>query len=222
MKQGFVIAIDGPAGSGKSTVSDRVAEALGLTKVNTGAIYRCIALAGHRHGVDPDDAGAMTTIAKGVTVDFDGDRVLLDGEDVSQAIRAPEISAFASRSSALPEVRATLLGMQRRLGRQVPGAVLEGRDIGTVVFPDADLKVFLSASPEERARRRFEQLKEQGEHHDLEDLLAQIRERDRRDTSREAAPLKRATDAHDLVTDGLTIDQVVGRIVTWAQEELSR
>ncbi len=222
MSTGFVVAVDGPAGSGKSTVSDQVAEALGFVKVNTGALYRCIALAGQRAGLAPDDEAGMGAVARRVDIHLEGDRVHLGDEDVSQAIRAPEISAFASISSALPSVRAAILEEQRRLGRQAPGAVLEGRDIGTVVFPDADLKVFLTASPEERARRRHEQLKAQGEHHPVAELLEQIIARDTRDSSRAEAPLVRASDARELVTDGLTIDQVVHRIVRWAREEQSR
>ncbi|HBU49135.1 MAG TPA: (d)CMP kinase [Myxococcales bacterium] len=219
MSAGFVVAVDGPAGSGKSTVSDQVAAALGFVKVNTGALYRCIALAGQRAGLSPDDELEMGAVARRIEIQFDGDRVFLDGEDVSQSIRAPEISSFASISSALGSVRSAILEEQRRLGRQEPGAVLEGRDIGTVVFPDADLKVFLTASPQERARRRHEQLKAQGEHHDLADLLEQIIARDARDRSRSEAPLVQAKDARELVTDGLTIDQVVDLIVSWAQEE---
>jgi len=218
---GFVVAIDGPAGAGKSTVSKRVAEALGFAMVDTGALYRSVALRAMGSGLAADDNEGLGELAVGLDIAFEttasGNRVFIDGAEVTGDIRNPEVSSWASKVSAQPAVRAALLEQQRRLGSKPPGAVLEGRDIGTVVFPAADLKVFLTASPAERARRRAGDLEAAGETVDLAALEAQIRERDARDAGRAHAPLKQAEDAMELISDELSIDGVVERIVGWAR-----
>jgi CMP/dCMP kinase len=196
----MVIAIDGPAGAGKSTVARALARRIGATYLDSGAMYRSVALAGPT--VDP----ATLDIA------FDGDRVLLDGRDVSDAIRAPEISETASRVAVQPRVREAMVAKQRELLAQGDW-VAEGRDIGTVVAPDAGLKVFLTAAPEERARRRADQLGA-----DVRTVLAEQRIRDERDTTRETSPLRAADDAIEVDTTGLSIDQVVERIVALVGE----
>jgi cytidylate kinase len=208
----MVIAIDGPAGAGKSTVARAVADELGFTYLDSGAMYRCVALAAHEAGVGVDDAAALGPLAAGLGIGFDGRRVLLGGRDVSDAIRTPEVSADASRVSVHPAVREAMVARQRELiaaGRYVA----EGRDIGTVVSPDSPLKVFLTASDEERARRRAA---ETGE--DVETVLAAQRSRDARDTDREHGALRAADDAVELDTTGLSLEEVVSRIVALARE----
>jgi cytidylate kinase len=215
-----VVAIDGPAGAGKSTVTKRVAKALGYLIVDTGAIYRTVALAAQRAGLDFDDSEGVGALAEGLAArhavklvgDAEGTRVLLDGEDVSGSIRTPVVSQGASRVSAQPRVRAALLELQRAGGRE-GGVVLEGRDIGTVVFPDAEAKVFLTASVEERARRRFEELRASGVDVEFHGVQAEVLERDQRDSTRPIAPLRQAEDALVLDSSALSIDQVVARIV---------
>jgi cytidylate kinase len=196
----MLIAIDGPAGAGKSTVARAVADALGFTYLDSGAMYRCVALAELRGAADPVEC------AIGV-----GDRITLDGEDVTEAIRSPEVTARASEVAARPEVRAQLVVRQRELIRS-GDYVAEGRDIGTVVAPDAELKVFLTASPHERARRRAEQTGA-----DLEDVLREQEQRDERDSTREHSPLQPARDALRVDTDGLSVDDVAQRIVRLAK-----
>jgi cytidylate kinase len=196
----MLIAIDGPAGAGKSTVARAVADALGFTYLDSGAMYRCVALAELRGVPDPVDCSIGL-----------GERIMLDGEDVTEAIRAPQVSARASEVAARPEVRGQLVARQRELIRS-GDYVAEGRDIGTVVAPDAELKVFLDASPRERARRRAEQLGA-----DVEDVLRELRQRDERDATREHSPLQRARDALRVETDGLSADEVVQRIVRLAR-----
>jgi CMP/dCMP kinase len=196
-----VVAIDGPAGAGKSSVARGVAARLGFTYLNTGALYRAVALAAMRRGVEPADIADAVKIQP-------GDRVLLDGEDVSGLIRGPEVSEAASRAAADPAVRRAMVAQQRRLLSRGDW-VAEGRDIGTVVAPDADLKVFLTASAEERARRRAVELGA-----DPATVLAEQAIRDERDRAREHSPLRPATDAVELDTTGLTRGQVVERVVT--------
>jgi cytidylate kinase len=208
----MVIAIDGPAGAGKSTVARGVAAALGATYLDSGAMYRAIALAATRGGLDPDDGAAVTALAREAAIEFEGGAVLLDGEDVSAEIRTPEVTAAASRVSAHPGVRTALVARQRQLIAAGP-YVAEGRDIGTVVSPDSPLKIFLSASDEERARRRAEQTGEP-----VDQVLAAQRERDRRDREREHGALMAADDAVELDTTGLRADDVVARIVELARE----
>jgi CMP/dCMP kinase len=208
----MVIAIDGPAGAGKSTVARGVAAALGFTYLDSGAMYRSVALAGIRAGADLDDSEALGSLAADLAIELDGDRVELDGEDVSAAIRAPEVSAAASRVSVHPQVRAAMVARQREMiaaGRYVA----EGRDIGTVVSPDAALKIFLTASREERARRRAA---ETGQAPD-EVLIAQA-ERDARDSGREYGAMQAAKDAVELDTTGFTIGEVIERVAKLARE----
>jgi cytidylate kinase len=208
----MVIAIDGPAGAGKSTVARGVASEIEFTYLDSGAMYRCVALAALRGGADLDDGETVGALAARLEIEFDGRRVMLDGDDVTGEIRAPEVSAAASRVSVHPRVREAMVTRQSQLiaaGRYVA----EGRDIGTVVSPDAPLKVFLNASEEERARRRAA---ESGE--DFEAVLAAQRQRDARDTEREHGALRAAEDAVELDTTGLTQDDVVARVVALARE----
>jgi len=209
----MVIAIDGPAGAGKSSVARAVAAELGFTYLDSGAMYRCVALAAAEAGVDPDDADPVGTLAEGLEIGFDGrGQVLLGERQVGDAIRTPEVTAVASRVSVHPAVREALVARQRELiaaGRYVA----EGRDIGTVVSPEAPLKVFLTATDEERARRRAAQSGE-----DFEAVLAAQRRRDARDTEREHGALRAAADAVELDTTGLDLDAVVARVVALAHE----
>lgn len=208
----MVIAIDGPAGAGKSSVARGVAAALGLTYLDSGAMYRCVALAAFDAGLELDDGEALGALARPLAIEFEGERVLLGERDVSAAIRAPEVTAAASRVSVHPQVREALVARQRALiaaGRYVA----EGRDIGTVVSPGSPLKVFLSATDEERARRRAAQSGES-----YEAVLAAQRERDARDREREHGALRAAADAVELDTTALTQDEVVARIVSMARE----
>jgi CMP/dCMP kinase len=196
----MVVAIDGPAGAGKSTVARAVAQALGFTYLDSGAMYRCVALASLERGGDPGALAAELEISL-------GERILLDGIDVTEAIRAPEVSGRASQVAAQPAVRRAMVAQQRRL-MSTGDWVAEGRDIGTVVAPDAALKVFLTADPEQRARRRAAQL---GVNPDV--VLAEQAVRDQRDSSRADSPLRQADDAHQLDTTGLSVEQVVARVV---------
>lgn len=212
-----IVAIDGPAGAGKSTVARRLAEALGYVLVDTGAMYRAVALAASRAGIPWNDAERVAGLARGIlgahSLAFERDqelglRVKLGGEDVSEAIRTPEIAHGASTVSAHGEVRAVLLDLQRQAG-QGGGVVLEGRDIGTVVFPEADVKFFLTASPEIRARRRHDELVGKGQNVTLEATLAEVQERDARDEGRAVAPLRKADGAVVVDSTPMTIDETV-------------
>jgi cytidylate kinase len=208
----MVIAIDGPAGAGKSSVARAVAAELGFTFLDSGAMYRCVALAAIERGIDLDDPAAQGRLAAGLEIELDGTRVLLDGRDVSAAIREPGVTAAASRVSVHPGVREAMVARQRSLiaaGRYVA----EGRDIGTAVSPEAPLKVFLTASGQERARRRAAQTGE-----DLESVLDAQRRRDARDTEREHGALRAAADAVEIDTTELGLEQVVGRVVALARE----
>ena len=208
----MVIAIDGPAGAGKSTVARGVAAALGFTYLDSGSMYRCVALAALERGVDLDDNVALGKLASGLELELDGGSVRLDGRDVSEAIRLPEVSAAASRVSVHPAVREAMVARQRRLidsGRYVA----EGRDIGTVVSPEAPLKVYLTASESERARRRAAETGEPAEQ-----VLEALRARDERDRGREHGALRAAEDAVTLDTTGLEAGEVVERVVELARE----
>jgi cytidylate kinase len=208
----MVIAIDGPAGAGKSTVARGLAAELDFTYLDSGAMYRCVALAALRRGVDPDDSGAVAELAASIAISLDEGNVLLDGEDVSAAIRESAVSETSSRVSVHPGVREALVARQRELiaaGRYVA----EGRDIGTVVSPDSPLKVFLTASAEERARRRAAQTGE-----DPAAVLVAQRERDHRDETREHSALRAAADAVEIDTTGLGQGEVVARIAALAAE----
>lgn len=212
-----IITIDGPAGAGKSTVARRLADRLGFEFLDTGAMYRAVALAGLRRGVDLRDEAALARLAHTVDLRFDNGRLLLDGEDVSEAIRTPEATAATKHAADNAEVRRTLIRFQREAaqGRNI---VTEGRDQGTLVFPDAQMKVFLTASAEERARRRCEQLLAAGVAADFARVLSAQQQRDLEDQSRPFGALTAAPDAFVLSTDGLSVDQVVDRLATqWRQ-----
>jgi 3-phosphoshikimate 1-carboxyvinyltransferase len=214
-----VVAIDGPSGSGKGTIARRVAQALGWHFLDSGALYRLVALAARRRGIDLDDAAALAGVAAGLDVRFDitasgEERILLDGDVVTSAIRTEEAGSGASRVAALQAVRDALLGRQRAF-RRPPGLVADGRDMGTQVFPDATLKVFLTASPAERAKRRHKQLKDKGIDVSLAALSRDIEERDRRDSERSVAPLVAAEDARVLDSTGLSIDAVTKTVLDW-------
>ena len=216
--EGLLIAIDGPAGSGKSSVARAVAEKLGFANLNTGAAYRAVALLALREGVDLDDGASLAEVSRRISLDEQG--ALVDGVLVRESalLRTPEVSAAASTVSARPEVRAVLLEVQREAAREAStqrGAVVEGRDIGTVVLPDAELKIFLSAAPEERARRRAHQT---GREEELDRIREAMRKRDRQDSERETSPLKPAPDAVTLDTTSLDLDGVVSRVLELARE----
>ncbi|MFN3648389.1 MAG: (d)CMP kinase [Armatimonadota bacterium] len=207
-----IVAIDGPAGAGKSTITRRLARRLDYVFIDTGAMYRAVALFAQRRGVPFDDPEGLTRLAESLRFEFrpDGEsaRLFVEGEDVSEAIRTPEVSRGSSQVSVWPGVRAALVAHQRRMG-EAGGVVMEGRDIGTVVFPHARVKIYLTATEEERARRRCLELTAKGAAANEAEVLCEVRERDRRDMEREHSPLRKADDAVEVVTDGLTIEQVV-------------
>lgn len=205
------IAIDGPSGAGKSTLARRLAKELGFLYVDTGAIYRTVGLAVCRQRIDPADEERVAALLPGLSVSMNyGDdglqHMLLDGEDVTEAIRQNEISGYASKVSPIPAVRGFLLEMQRKLARE-HDVIMDGRDIGTVVLPQADLKIYLTAEPEDRAERRYRELLERGQQANLEQVLREVTERDRRDMEREIAPLRQADDAVLADTTGLGLEE---------------
>lgn len=208
-QKNIVVAIDGPAGAGKSTIARRVAERLGYTYINTGAMYRAIALWALRLGTELSDMHRLEQLAKEARLELSsgGSRVVLNGEDVTEEIRSPEVSEAASKVSAVPAVRRALLGLQRKIADET-SVVMEGRDIGSVVFPNAQVKIFLDADPHERARRRTLELKHSGTRTNTEAVEAEMRERDQRDRTRTEAPLVQAPDAQLIETTGLAIEQV--------------
>jgi cytidylate kinase len=228
MSRAIIVALDGPAGAGKSTVAKLVAARVGLSLVDTGAIYRTLALCALRGGVSVDDGAALGGVAGTLPARLrfqvqDGqNRVFLDGEDVSAEIRTPAVSAAASSVARHPEVRGALLELQRALGRLGKGSVLEGRDIGTVVFPDADVKAFVTAAPEERARRRLAELAARGDSADHQTVLDEIVARDKQDEERPVAPLKAAPDAVRVDTTGKSLEQVTNEIVALVEAALAR
>lgn len=218
MTSSQVITIDGASGTGKGTVSQLLATRLGWKFLDSGALYRVLALAAQKHSVALDNEKALEVLGEHLDVQFiaqenDFPRIILEGEDVTEIIRTEKIGNAASIVAALPAVRACLLSRQR-VFREPPGLVADGRDMGTVVFPDAEYKFFLLASPEERALRRHKQLKERGISVTLGDLIAELRERDKRDQERAVAPLKPAEDAICINTDHLTVEQVVETILS--------
>jgi cytidylate kinase len=214
------VAIDGPAGAGKSTVARKLADKLGFTLVDTGALYRAVALAAQREGVAWDDEAKVVAVARRMEAsrslrlvpDADrGVRVMLDGQDVSDGIRTVDMGMGASRVSAIGAVRAALLDLQRQAGES-GGVVLEGRDIGTVVFPDAEVKFFLTASPEIRAQRRYDELLLRGQRVDYAATLAEVKQRDENDTNRPIAPLRRADDAIFVDSSDRPVDEIVAEM----------
>ena len=207
----MIVAIDGGVASGKSAVGKRVAERLGLAFVDSGLMYRAITRLAAERGVDPGDADAVTKLAESVDLRVDGDRVWADRMELTEGIYDTDFADALPRVSAIPGVREALVAQQRRLGQN--GVVMAGRDIGTVVFPNADSKFFLTASLEEKVRRRAAQYERRGEHVDPEVMRREVEERDRVDTQRAVAPLRPAPDAIVIDTDNLDVDQVVDRIV---------
>lgn len=222
--RGLIIAIDGPSGAGKSTVTKKLADRLGYIFLDTGAMFRTVALAASRLGVAVDDDAALADICNGLHISFVRDngccRVTMNGEDVSEAIRTPEISLLTSRISARKGVRDFLLRLQRQMASK-GGFILEGRDIGTVVFPDADVKFFLSASAEERGRRRFLELQAKGEKVDMETTIAEVMQRDEQDVRREHAPLRKAEDAVAIDSTGLSLEDVLDRMEKVIKEKMN-
>ena len=215
-----VIAIDGPSASGKGTVAALVAKQLGFAYLDSGAIYRVTAFAALNRGVDLADEAGLAALARGLDLRFDGVEVYLDGQPVGDAIRTEEAGRAASKIAALPALRAALLELQRGF-RKAPGLVTDGRDMGSVVFPDASLKIFLTATAEERAQRRYKQLIEKGFTANLAALVQELRERDARDASRAAAPLRKLADARLLDTTSLGIQQAVDAVLAWYRETAS-
>lgn len=211
-----VVAIDGPAASGKGTVAKRVADALGFHYLDSGALYRLVALQALRDGIDPNAGDALEPIARRLDCRFSGDRIALGHEDVTDAVRDEAVSAAASRVAVHPGVRRALFERQRAF-RKAPGLVAEGRDMGTVVFPDAAVKIYVTASAEERATRRGKQLAEKGIDVNIQSLLRDIRDRDQRDGKRAVAPLRPAVDATIVDTTGMTIDAVVAAVLARAR-----
>ena len=209
-----IIAIDGPAGSGKSTVARRLATELGFTYLNTGAMYRAVAIAFKEAGITPAgarDDGRVAQVLKTIKIDFRDERVILNGRDVSAIISNPEVSELASTYSTLPAVREGMRGLQRAIG-EPGGIVMEGRDIGTVVFPDAEFKFYFEAPPQVRAERRYAELTAKGDAVNRNEVLRELIERDRRDSAREQAPMRRADDAMVIDTSNLTIEQVISAL----------
>ena len=217
------IAIDGPAGAGKSTSARALAVQIGYIYVDTGALYRTVALAIEKSGTSPDDTAAVSELLKKIKVEIahkNGEqRVILNGADVSDEIRTPEISLAASHCSAIPEVRAFLLGLQRDIAAQ-NNVVMDGRDIGTVVLPNAEVKIFLTADPKERARRRYDELIAKGKQVTYDEVLRDMTERDRNDSNRAVAPLKPAPDSITVDTTGCNLEQGVAKLKAVVEEAL--
>ncbi len=220
-KKHLVIAIDGPAGSGKSTVSKRIAKALNILYIDTGAMYRALTLKAVRKNIDLESADLLTGLAHSTRIDLKegpaGLRVLLDGEDVSSLIRSPELTNNVKYIAKVPGVREEMVKLQRAIGER-SGAVLEGRDIGTVVFPDADYKFYLDADADERARRRYEELRQAGEKVNFEDIKKDVIERDESDMKRSVGALKKASDAILVDTTDLSIDGVVEKLLAYIKK----
>ncbi|MCC6123773.1 MAG: (d)CMP kinase [Pirellulales bacterium] len=215
----MIITIDGPAGAGKSSVAKLLARRLGFRFLDTGAMYRAVALSGMREGLDWDRPGDLAELAGRIELRVEGERIFLDGEDVSAAVRATEVTAVTRYAADNPAVRAQLVALQRRAaaGQNI---VSEGRDQGTVAFPDAECKIFLTAGPEERARRRLNELLAKNEPVTLEQVLAAQNRRDREDAGRRVGPLLPATDAVEVPTDGLSLEEVVAKLEAIAREKM--
>jgi cytidylate kinase len=218
----IIVAIDGPAGAGKSTIARAVASALGAVYIDTGAMYRAVALLAIRGGKELDDESALTELAEQASIELSaGGLVMLDGEDVSGLIRTPEIAQAASKVSALPGVRRAMVASQRRMAESC-SVVMEGRDIGTVVFPDAQVKIYLDASPGVRAMRRVLEMRQKGMEADPAQVEAEIRERDHRDSNRAEAPLTQAPGAVYVDTSPMGVDEVVSTLLRIAGERIGK
>ena len=211
----MIVTIDGPAGAGKSSVARALARRLGFRFLDTGAMYRAVALAGLRRGLDWDSPDVLARLAQQLDIQVSGDRIVIDGEDVTEVVRTSEVTAVTRYAADNPQVREHLVQLQRVLARN-DDIVAEGRDQGTVVFPNAECKIFLTASPEERARRRLRDLQSQREPATLEQVLAAQQRRDREDASRPIGPLIPAPDAVEVCTDGLALEQVVDKLESLA------
>ncbi|MDX2480736.1 MAG: (d)CMP kinase [Desulfuromusa sp.] len=227
MKNKLIIAIDGPSGAGKSTLSKALASQLDYLNIDTGAMYRSVALLAQQRSINPHDGAALKALCADLSIEFirgeSSERVLVNGDDVSAAIRTPEVSLLTAQVAACPAVREAMLHLQRKLG-EAGGVVLEGRDIGTVVFPRADIKFFLSATAVERGRRRYEELQAQGIEVDLQQTIAEVEARDAADTARTLAPLMQADDALVVDSTQLSIEDVLNemlRIVKDKEAELA-
>lgn len=224
MKKHFAVAIDGPSGAGKSTIAKAVAAKLSIVYVDTGALYRTIGLAVRRRDIQMDDAKGILSVLPEIRVELvyraGSQRVLLDGEDVSDLIRTPEISMYASKVSALPEIRAFLLDLQRNMARE-HSVVMDGRDIGTVILPDAEVKIFLTASDEKRAERRWRELVDKGQQVTLTEVLDDMRRRDAQDSARAVAPLRQAEDALLVDTSGLTLEESIAAVLAAIEQRLA-
>ncbi|WP_297473142.1 (d)CMP kinase [Persephonella sp.] len=222
----MIIAIDGPAGSGKSTIAKMIARELGFTYIDTGAMYRAVALKIKRLGINPDDPEAVLEVLKNTQIDLKpsekGVKVFLDGEEVSDKIRTEEIGKIASKIARHKKVREILVQMQRDLGKRAKNAVIEGRDTGTVVFPDADIKFFLTASAEVRAERRYRELKEKGLDVSYDKILREVQERDRLDKTRKESPLKPAEDAIIIDTSDKDINQVFRHLIEIIKNKIKK
>ena len=220
--KGVIVAIDGPAGAGKSSVAKAVARQTGMTFVDTGAIYRSLAFWAKEQNIALSDQEALAGLTEQLPIRFEmndaGQKVFLASQDVTNAIRSPEVSLWASEVSQFPKVRDGLLALQRRMGESPAGAVLEGRDIGTVVFPSAQVKIFLTADPKERARRRVEQLAEKGTVVSLEEVMQEMEDRDKRDQERSTAPLVKANDAMAIDSTKVSMEEVITQIVAMVDE----
>ena len=216
MRNKIRIAIDGPSGAGKSTIAKRIATLLGIDYIDTGAMYRAVGYKLLQNGISLEDTEAVKRMLAQTEIDFTGGNIVLDGEIVNDRIRTPEVSKMASDCSALPEVREKLVALQKKMG-QAKSVVMDGRDIGTNVLPDAEYKFFMTASAAERAKRRWLELKEKGVMADLAQVEADILQRDHNDSTRKLNPLKKAEDAIELDTTGLTVEEVTQKILEVVQ-----
>ena len=215
----FIVTVDGPAGSGKSTIAKIIAKKYGFTYLDTGAMYRMIALYALENSIDLQDSKAIETMLKNTKLDIVGNQFFLNGKDVSDEIRTPRVSAIVSPVSAIKEVRVKLVDLQREISKG-KSVILDGRDIGTVVFPSGDVKIYLVASPDERAKRRLKEYEEKGVEADYESVLASIKERDFIDSTRKESPLKKAEDAHEIDSSTMSIDEVVEVISKYIDEKI--